>query len=154
MPGVASTLTRFETERSQAGLIAGTVPTNGSEKLASLAEAILRGEAVEDAAIASEIKPCFVDDERRTDTVVLACTHYPLILDRLVKAAPWPVNWIDPAAAIARRASSLIAEGGEATGLPIEAYFTSGKQPTPALIQSLRQFNVATAEAETAKPPV
>ena len=126
----------------------------GSEKLASLAEAALQGEAVEDAAIASEIKPCFVDDGSRTDTVVLACTHYPLILDRLVKAAPWPVNWVDPAPAIARRASSLIAEWGEAMGLPIEAYFTSGKQPTPALVHSLRQFNVVAAQAETAKPPV
>ncbi len=34
---------------------------------------------VDDAAIAAEIAPCFVDDgARRTDTVVLACTHYPL----------------------------------------------------------------------------
>jgi glutamate racemase len=126
----------------------------GSEKLASLAEAVLRGEVVEDAAIVAEIKPCFVDDGSRTDTVVLACTHYPLILDRLVKAAPWPVNWLDPAAAIARRASSLIAERGEATGLPIEAYFTSGKLPTSALVRSLDQFNVVAVQAEAAKPPV
>ena len=42
-------------------------------------------------------------DAARTDTVVLACTHYPLLLDRLVKLAPWPVDWIDPAPAIARR---------------------------------------------------
>jgi glutamate racemase len=126
----------------------------GSEKLASLAEAILQGASIDDAAIAAEIEPCFVDDGSRTDTVVLACTHYPLILDRLVEAAPWPVNWVDPAAAIARRASSLIAERGEATGLPIEAYFTSAKEPTPALVRSLRQFNVVAAQAEAAKPPV
>lgn len=126
----------------------------GSEKLASLAEAALHGEAVEDAAIASEIKPCFVDDGSRTDTVVLACTHYPLILDRLVEAAPWPVSWIDPAAAIARRASSLLAESNAPAGLPIEAYFTSGKRPTPALVQSLRQFNVIAAQMETVRPPV
>ena len=126
----------------------------GSEKLASLAEVALRGETIEDAAIASEIKSCFVEDGGRTDTVVLACTHYPLILDRLVKAAPWPVNWIDPAAAIARRASSLIAEPKETTGLPTEAYFTSGKRPTPALVQSLRQFNVIAAPLETVRPPV
>ena len=126
----------------------------GSEKLASLAEAALHGEAVADAAIASEIKPCFVDDGSRTDTVVLACTHYPLILDRLVKAAPWPVSWIDPAAAIARRASSLIADKGEPAGFPTEAYFTSGKPPAPALVQSLRRFNVIAASMETVRPPV
>jgi glutamate racemase len=126
----------------------------GSEKLATLAEAALHGEAVDDAAIAAEIKPCFVDDGSRTDTVVLACTHYPLILDRLVKAAPRPVNWIDPAAAIARRASSLVAERGELAGLPTEAFFTSGKRPTPALVQSLHQFNVTAAQMETVRPPV
>jgi glutamate racemase len=126
----------------------------GSEKLASLAEAALHGEAVEDAAIAVEIEPCFVDDESRTDTIVLACTHYPLILDRLVKAAPWPVNWIDPAAAIARRASSLIVEKGEPTGLPIEAYFTGGKLPTLALALSLSRFNVIAAQTEPSKLPV
>ena len=48
------------------------------------------------------------DAAARTDTVVLACTHYPLLLDRLVKLAPWPVDWIDPAPAIARRASDLL----------------------------------------------
>ena len=35
---------------------------------------------------------------RRTDTIVLACTHYPLLLDRLNRLAPWPVDWIDPGA--------------------------------------------------------
>jgi glutamate racemase len=126
----------------------------GSENLATLAEAALRGEAVEDAAIASEIKPCFVDDGSRTDTVVLACTHYPLILDRLVKAAPWPVNWIDPAAAIARRVSSLLAERSEPVELPLKAYFTSGKLPTPALVSSLGRFNVVAAHMEPSQLPV
>ncbi len=61
----------------------------GSADLASLAEAALSGEAVSDADIAAEIAPCFVGNGasvRRTDTVVLACTHYPLLLDRLVAA--------------------------------------------------------------------
>jgi len=48
--------------------------------LPSLAEAALNGGAVSDSAIAAEIAPCFVadagDNPARTDTVVLACTHY------------------------------------------------------------------------------
>ena len=60
-----------------------------------------------DQAIAAELAPCFVghdaSDAARTDTVVLACTHYPLLLDRFITLAPWPVDWIDPAPAIARR---------------------------------------------------
>ena len=42
------------------------------------------GEAVADADILDEIRPCFIENHgARTDTVVLACTHYPLLLDRL-----------------------------------------------------------------------
>jgi glutamate racemase len=84
----------------------------GSGELASLAEAALSGNAVRDEHIAAELAPCFLgdgaDDPARTDTVVLACTHYPLLLDRLTKLAPWPVDWIDPAPAIARRVSDLL----------------------------------------------
>jgi glutamate racemase len=126
----------------------------GSDRLASLAEAALHGEEVDDAAIATEVASCFVDDGARTDTVVLACTHYPLILERLVKAAPWPVQWIDPAPAIARRASSLFVEKGEPSARPIEAFFTSGRPPSPALVRSLRAFNVVAAAPEAARLPV
>src|SRR5262249_39614494 len=51
----------------------------GSARLAGLAEAALAGESIEDAEIVAEIEPAFVDDGARTDTVVLACTHYPLL---------------------------------------------------------------------------
>ena len=47
---------------------------------------------VSDEAIRAEIAPCFRDDGARTDTVVLACTHYPLLIDRLRRLAPWPVD--------------------------------------------------------------
>lgn len=114
----------------------------GSDRLASLAEAALHGEAVADADIAAEIAPAFVDDGSRTDTVVLACTHYPLILDRLERLAPWPVTWIDPAPAIARRASSLIGAPAAPASLPIEAYFTSGKPLSAALAATLARFGV------------
>ena len=65
----------------------------------------------------AELAPCFVgdgdDDSARTDTVVLACTHYPLLMDRLVALAPWPVDWIDPAPAIARRVADLLGPAGQ-----------------------------------------
>src|SRR5436190_3058609 len=54
----------------------------GSGRLAALAEAALAGERVDDEELAREIAPCFVQDgTERTDTIVLACTHYPLLLD-------------------------------------------------------------------------
>ncbi|PSO15582.1 glutamate racemase [Bradyrhizobium sp. MOS003] len=82
----------------------------GSPELASLAEAELSGASVSDGDILAELTPCFVGEDAtsRTDTVVLACTHYPLLLDRLKRLAPWPVDWIDPAPAIARRVSDLL----------------------------------------------
>src|SRR5690606_105932 len=80
----------------------------GSENLAALAEAYMRDGFVDEEAVKAEISPCFVEmDGRRTDIVVLACTHYPFLANRMRKTAPWPVDWLDPAEAIARRALSL-----------------------------------------------
>jgi glutamate racemase len=116
----------------------------GSEKLAGIAEAALRFEPVDDMAIAHEIAPCFVErDGRRTDVVVLACTHFPLLLDRLVALAPWPVEWLDPAEAIARRVVELLgpAPQGAVAG-SAQAVFTSGKPVSAALAASLRSFGL------------
>jgi glutamate racemase len=113
----------------------------GSGELAALAESALSGYEVSDADIAAELAPCFVGagDAARTDTVVLACTHYPLLLDRLVKLAPWPVDWIDPAPAIARRVVDLLGGPGlEADHAGAEMVFTSKRPHT--LSQALMPF--------------
>ncbi|MDI1264968.1 MAG: glutamate racemase [bacterium] len=112
----------------------------GSGELASLAESALSGNSVSDDAIAAELVPCFVDHGgARTDTVVLACTHYPLLLDRLTKLAPWPVDWIDPAPAIARRVSDLLGVPGSARDTAgAEMIFTSNRAHT--LSQALMPF--------------
>jgi glutamate racemase len=104
----------------------------GSPELALLAERALSGETVSDRDIAAELAPCFVghqdDEATRTDAVVLACTHYPLLLDRLVRLAPWQVNWIDPAPAIARRVSDLLGPPGHETDhAGADMIFTSNK---------------------------
>ncbi|NQW01741.1 MAG: glutamate racemase [Rhodospirillales bacterium] len=70
--------------------------------LAAMAEGHFKGTAVDRQRLARDIAPAFIDAcGRRTDTVVLGCTHYPLLLDELQAAAPWPVNWLDPAQAVA-----------------------------------------------------
>src|SRR5258707_1926871 len=107
----------------------------GSPELASLAEAALSGIEVSDKDIAAELAPCFVgdgaSDVHRTDTVVLACTHYPLLMDRLVRLAPWPVAWIDPAPAIARRVVDLLGTPGRiADEAGAEMIFTSRRPHT------------------------
>ena len=71
--------------------------------------AYIRGESLSDQAVRSEIIPCFVDEMgRKTDIVVLACTHYPFMANLFRKLAPWPVDWLDPAEAIARQARRLV----------------------------------------------
>ena len=117
----------------------------GSPRLAELAEAALKGETVTDDEIADEIAPCFVEAEgARTDTVVLACTHYPLLLDHLERLAAWPVKWIDPAPAISRRVVDLLGPPAPgAASLPARAVFTSGRLPAPMLAPALARFGLA-----------
>jgi glutamate racemase len=108
----------------------------GSGNLAALGEAALNGGGVSDEDILAEIAPCFVEDAEnsfvRTDTVVLACTHFPLLMNRLVALAPWPVDWIDPAPAIARRVADLLGPGhGEVDPAGAEMIFTSGRPHAP-----------------------
>jgi glutamate racemase len=130
----------------------------GSANLATLAEAALHDRPVEDVTVAREIAPCFVEtgvggQTRRTDTVVLACTHYPLLLDRLRRLAPWPVEWVDPAPAIARRVVDLLGRQLAAPGAPAggaRAIFTSGMVPPPALAAALARFGIGQAALRAA----
>jgi glutamate racemase len=104
-----------------------------SEHLAALAETYMREGFVDEEAVAGEIAPCFIEQgDKRTDIVVLACTHYPFLVNRMRKTAPWPVDWIDPSEAIARRALTVletiapIAHGTEPVLEDDVAVFTSG----------------------------
>ncbi|UDL95949.1 glutamate racemase [Lichenihabitans sp. PAMC28606] len=119
----------------------------GSVHLASLVEASMRGETLSDAAVSAEILPVFVDQGgRRTDVVVLACTHFPLLLDTMKRLAPWPVTWIDPAPAIARRVVQVLTRSESPHPSPdpqpqsskaIPALFTSGRVPGDTLLTFL-----------------
>jgi glutamate racemase len=119
----------------------------GSQILASIAEAEMRGEAIDDKEIAGEIAPCFVaEGAARTDMIVLACTHYPLLQDYFTRLAPWPVEWIDPAPAIARRVDAVLSEKYESRPSATEpkgrAIFTSGKRPPSSLEKALLKMGL------------
>lgn len=139
--GTRGTVQREYTKKLIADFAQGCeVTLIGAENLAALAEAELKGEIIGDAAIAAEIAPCFIDGTSRTDTVVLACTHYPLLTERLIALAPWPVEWIDPAPAIARRVSDLLGSMAMIEPCPAQFIFTSGQNPSPALLKALKPF--------------
>jgi glutamate racemase len=116
----------------------------GSPRLATYAEGELAGTPLADPAIATEIAGCFIEkDGRCTDTIVLACTHYPLLLGRFRAIAPWPVTWLDPAPAIARRVADLLR--GRAPGDPPPSphiMFTSGRAPSPQLATALARYGL------------
>jgi len=123
----------------------------GSDRLAGLAETYMREGFVDEEAVRAEITPCFIErDGQRTDIVVLACTHYPFLVNRMRKTAPWPVDWLDPAEAIARRGLSLL-DRDETKDETIElqngadiAVFTSGK-PDFATRRLMQGFGLTVA---------
>ncbi|KAA2241080.1 glutamate racemase [Salinarimonas soli] len=124
----------------------------GSRRLAGIAEAELCGAPVPDAEVLAELAPCFVEaDGARTDVVVLGCTHFPLLKARLEAVAPWPVAWVDPAPAIARRVVQLIGgplAGHEGDGDDATAIFTSGAGITPALRRALGERGLPAIELD------
>ena len=123
----------------------------GAPMLAELAEMSAGGSAIEEGAIASEIAPCFIEDSgAKTDVIVLGCTHYPLLLDRLDALAPWPVTWLDPAPAIARRIANVLAERGHVVGVGAKRgagiiKFTSARTPSASLSALLQSHNLSIA---------
>jgi len=124
----------------------------GSQNLAAIAEAFMRGVAPVDDELVRELLPCFVEqDGARTDTIVLACTHYPLLLPHFLRLAGtqigWPVEFIDPAPAIARRTDHLLSERGfvhaeSSAGTNGAAFFTSGRAPDDALRAILLRYGL------------
>lgn len=122
----------------------------GSSRLAGMAEGELAGHPVPDAEVAAELAPCFCDDDGlRTDVVVLACTHYPLLLARMRRLAPWPVTWIDPAPAIARRIVQILGDPeprmGESAADESLAIFTGGSLLDEGLRRVLALRGLASA---------
>ena len=81
---------------------------HGSAELVEIAEAKLRGETTEPAAYARILDGLFAQpDGERIDTIVLACTHFPLVEEELAAAAPRPIAFVDGKEGIARRTAWL-----------------------------------------------
>ncbi len=130
----------------------------GSDRLAALAEAFMHGDPPDDEAIAAELAPCFVEHNGcRTDHIVLACTHYPLLLPQFLRLAGvrigWSVSFIDPAPAIARQTDRVLSQRGFVHGDPAaafdeilqparEVFFTTSMTPGAALKSLLARYGL------------
>lgn len=82
----------------------------GSPELVDLAEAKLAGDEVSIDAVKAAARPMFQEASGdKIDTVVLACTHFPLLEEELRSAFP-EVTYVDGGPGIARRIAFLTKE--------------------------------------------
>ncbi|MEL7128013.1 MAG: glutamate racemase [Pseudomonadota bacterium] len=81
-----------------------TVHKHGSLDLVELAEQVAAGMKPPLEAFAAAQQPLFdADPEGAMDVIVLACTHFPLVVEQLRKSAPRSLAYIDSGSAIARQ---------------------------------------------------
>jgi glutamate racemase len=80
----------------------------GSAELVELAEAKLRGETVAFAAYREIMNALLAQPGgEEVDTIVLACTHFPLVQEELAAVSPRPLTFVDGKEGIARRVAWL-----------------------------------------------
>lgn len=126
--GTAATIRQGYVDRLEAEFAADKrLLRHGAPELVSAAEAKLRGESVDPAvyaraAAALRNQP----DGERIDTVVLACTHFPLIEDELRAAFSPGVAFVDGSDGIARRVAYLTQGQQWRRARPDFALFTRG----------------------------
>ena len=121
-----------------------TVLRHGSAALVQLAEAHLRGEDTPDDAYAEALAGLTRQPGGDAmDTVVLACTHFPLVQHRLAAVAPRPLLFVDGAEGIARRTAVLTdGQSWPDTAPPGTAVFTARVDVPDGLSRSLARYRL------------
>ncbi|MGN3973488.1 glutamate racemase [Tsuneonella sp. SYSU-LHT278] len=116
---------------------------HAAPELVAAAEAKLRGDRVDVAAIERAATALRVGaGDRRVDTVVLACTHFPLLADELAEIFGPEVRFVDGAEGIARRIANLT-EGQEfIRQRPDRAVFTAEPARSEAFASALQSFGL------------
>ncbi|TFH86376.1 glutamate racemase [Billgrantia azerbaijanica] len=101
------------------------------------AEQLLAGEPVDERALRAALAPLW--EAPTLDTVVLGCTHFPLLRSRLAAAAPRPVTLVDSSAAIARRTGQVVGDLAPRRG----ADASLATAPDARLARALARFHFA-----------
>src|SRR6185369_6452876 len=123
-----------------------TLIRHGSPELVELAEAKLAGEEVTVDAVRAAVQPMFdAANGDRLDTVVLACTHFPLLQDELMEAFRG-VAYVHGGPGIARRIAYLTKDQPWPSGpTPGIAVFTA---PAPkSLLASLVAYDLSEVQS-------
>lgn len=126
-----------------------TVLRHGSARLVELAEAKLRGSHTASADYAAALDGLLGQPGGdRIDTVVLACTHFPLVAAELAEAAPRPLRFVDGGEGIARRVAFLTTDTVWPAAAPAGvAVFTGNADIPDGLRASLASFGLDRVEA-------
>ena len=104
--GTAATIRQPYVDRLSAEFASDcTVLRHAAPELVAAAEAKLRGQPVDPAVVRGALAGF---DHPALDTVVLACTHFPLLAEELAAAAPH-IRFVDGSTGIARRIAALTA---------------------------------------------
>lgn len=90
----------------------------GSAEMVELAEAKLHGEDVSLDALKRILRP-WLRMKEPPDTVVLGCTHFPLLQEELLQVLPEGTRLVDSGAAIARRTAWLLEHEARMQNLPM-----------------------------------
>ena len=120
-----------------------TVVRHGSAELVDLAEAKLAGEPVSVEAVRRAAQPLFDQPGAQgLDTVVLACTHFPLLRDELDEAFPG-LNWVDGGPGIARRTQYLTRGQPWPAAYPGGTAIFTGGPPRKPLLSALAAYGLS-----------
>ena len=107
--GTEATVRQSYVDRLEADFAAGkTLIRHGANGLVALAEAKLRGDLVSPANVRAELDGLLAHpDAGQLDTLVLACTHFPLLAPELAQVLGPQVRFVDGSDGIARRIATL-----------------------------------------------
>lgn len=122
---------------------------HGAAELVELAEAKLRGETPDPAAFRRVMNAMLSQPGGDAmDTVVLACTHFPLVEEELAAAAPRPIAFVDGKEGIARRTAWLSRETRwPELPSPGRAIFTRWSPELEAYRPGFARFGLETIES-------
>jgi len=120
----------------------------GSAELVTLVEKKMYGEALAIQSIKKIVAPFTHYPANELDTIVLACTHFPLIRQELQEALPNILHWIDSSEAIANRVGFWLHELGIREGdneIPHEDHeiiFTQKLTDASGISSLLQKLNI------------
>jgi glutamate racemase len=127
------------------------VVRHGSSALVLAAEAKLRGEPVDKAAICEALAGLFAaPGGDQIDVVALACTHFPFVVEDLAAAAARECRWLDSGDAIARRVAALLGPARGATHAQRAAFTRGGDRVALAVALQKRGLSQTFLADETA----